>query len=194
MSLNDISLSPFVAASLYRSSLIANDSNETIVKAPSPETKPKKEPAKQKDSEEVIIEPAKADPTLPGWKHLGNNHKNILIVVNHSDVTHLPDEELGFLTSILSACKLDLGDVAIVNMNNYSEHNYKDFLDHFKSKTVLLFGYGPISFGLPVDFPHFQVQALNNCTFLSSPPLSERNTDSLFKSKLWVSLKRIFGL
>ena len=196
MSLNDISLSPFVTASLYRSSLIANDSNEPIVKAPSTESKPKKDAVKDtmKESVQEEKDQTPADPIAIGWKHLGSNNKNILIVVNHTDVTHLPDEELGFLTAILSACKLDLGDVSIINMNNYADHNYKDLISHFSSKIVLLFGYDPVSFGLPVDFPHYQVQALNNTTFLFSPALSERNADPLFKSKLWVCLKRIFGI
>lgn len=188
MSLNDISLSPFVAASLYRSSLIANDSNESIVKSPAPGIKEEK---KKKETED---DPIATDPIDTGWKHLGNNNKNILIVVNHTDVTHLPDEELGFLTAILSACKLNLGDVAIINMNNYSDKTHRDFISHFNSRIILLFGYDPLSFGLPIDFPHFQVQGLNNSTFLYSPAMSERNTDPLFKSKLWVCLKKIFGL
>ena len=43
------------------------------------------------------------------WKSLGNNQKNILIVVNYGNAVHLPDEELSFLTSMLAACKLSLG-------------------------------------------------------------------------------------
>jgi hypothetical protein len=183
MSLNDISLNPFIAASLYRSSLIESDSNEPIVKVPSAA-------AKKKEAEPVT---EKAEPaTEKAWKYLGDNKKNILLVVNHSGITHLPDDELGFVTAILSACKLDMGDVAIVNRNNYPEHGYKEFLKYFGSKTVLLFGISPADFDLPVDFPEFQVQSVNNTTFLYSPPLEERNNDKLFKSKLWVCLQKMF--
>lgn len=175
MSLNDIRLSPSLTAALYRSSLI-NDGNISL---------PAKEP---KETEEKIIE------QQPSWKQLGNNEKNILIVVSYNDTTHLPDEELSFLTNILSACKLTLGDVSIVNINNYSNHIYKDFTDHFKSRIILLFGVEPTSFGLPIDFPHFQVQSFSNLTFLYSPAMEERHQDQLFKSKLWVSLRRVFGI
>jgi hypothetical protein len=177
MSLNDISLSPFVTASLYRSSLIEDDQHEPIVKTPSISSK---------------AAPAIAA-TDTGWKHLGDNKKNILLVVNHTGITHLPDDELNFITAILSACKLDLGDVAIVNLNNYPAYSYKDFIGHFNSRNVLLFGMDPVSFGLPVDFPQFQVQSVAKTTFLYSPTLAEIKEDKLFKSKLWVCLQRIFG-
>jgi hypothetical protein len=174
MDLNNIELTPQLAASWYSFTLVDNFSNETIEK-PEPITR--------------VTETAE-----PAFKFLGSNGKNILLIVNYSDATHLPDEELTFLTSILTACKLDLGDVAIVNRNNYPDSFYKDYKDHFNSKIVLLFGIDPVSFGLPVDFPQFQVQSFANTTFLYSPPLEERKKDQLFKSKLWVCLKRIFSI
>jgi hypothetical protein len=171
MSLNDIRLTPSITAGLFRSSLIETDEYD-----PNREAVPKQSV------------PDKA------WKFLGNNGKKILVVVDYNGCTHLPDEELLFLTNILAACKLTLGDVAIVNMKNYPGHSYKEFIDHFSSNKVLLFGIGPLTFGLPISFPYFQVQAFSNCDFLYSPPLDERNNDPLFKSKLWVSLRRIFGI
>jgi hypothetical protein len=179
MSLNNITLNPFLAASLYRSTLIENDSNEPIVKIPS--------------AVPVETSTEKAGPaTEKAWKYLGDNKKNILLVVTHPGITHLPDDDLGFVTAILSACKLDMGDVAIVNMNNYPGYGYKEFAKYFGSRNVLLFGISPAEFDLPVDFPEFQVQSVNNTTFLYSPPLEERNNDKLFKSKLWVCLQKMF--
>lgn len=171
MGLNDIRLSPPVAAALYRSSLIDANTND-IVQNP-----------------ETVITAAE-----PVWEYLGNNKKNILFVVNYSNATYLPDEELSFLTNILTASKLDLGDVAIINLRNYPQKDYKDILNHFNSKTIFLFGIEPVDFGLPVDFPHFQVQSFANNTFLYTPALEERHSDKLFKSKLWVCLQRIFGI
>jgi hypothetical protein len=127
-------------------------------------------------------------------RSLGGNQKNILVVVNNSNVIYLPDEDLEFLTNILNACKLSLDDVAVVNTNNTPGEGYKEYLKNWSSKIVLLFGVDPVSFDLPVNFPEFQVQSLNNTTFLYSPALSECGTNKLLKSKLWVSLQRIFGL
>lgn len=167
--LNNIRLTPAIAAALYHHSLIDDEIHEVAEKKPA-------------------VIPVAGDE----WKFLGANQQNILIAVSHSGITHLPDEDLDLLSSILKACKLGLADVAIINAHNYPQHTYKEYLDQFNSKIVLLFGMDPVSFGLPVDFPHFQVQSFAKTTFLYSPPLAEY--DKLLKSKLWVSLKTIFKL
>ena len=177
MSLNDLPLSSSLIATLYSNSLISVDVEEPF-------------PQNKKPSIEQPIH----DADNSSWKSLGNNLNNVLIVVNYNKVVHLPDEELGFLTGMLTACKLSLDDVAIINANNYKTTNYKEILTHFKSKVVFLFGVAPADFGLPVNFPFFQVQPVSNATFLYTPALEQRNSDGLFKSRLWVSLRSIFRI
>jgi len=182
MSLNDLQLSPEIIARLYPSSLIITDTSEVV---PSPIPKPSVAEIQKKVSEDTVSS---------AWKSLGNNQQKILIVVNYADVVHLPDEELNFLTSMLSACKLSLDDVAIINHNSYKETGYKNILSHFQSSIVLLFGIDPLVFGLPVGFPPFQVQTVAGCKFLYSPSLEINRSNKLIKSKLWVSLRSIFGI
>ncbi len=182
MCLNNIKLPPSLVASLYSNVLI----DPTIIEDPSEVF-----PGKQAGSEKIT------DPELkqePDWKWLGSNQKGILAIVNHNTATHLPDEELDFLTNLLSACRLSIGDVAIINKENIIETNYKNILAQFNSRVVLLFGVDPIKFGLPVGFPFFQIQNVAGCTFLYSPALEEIQNDSLLKSKLWVSLRTIFKI
>lgn len=176
MGLNDIRLSSTLTAALYKNVLIDTDTNEAAEKHMPPATP---------------VATTEATGTL---KSLGNNQKNILVAVNYTGITHLPDEELNFLTNILAACKLDMGDIAIINIANTPGHSYKKYTGHFKSRIVLLFGIDPVSFGLPVDFPAFQVQPVAGCTFLYAPVLEECRQDNLLKSKLWVCLRRIFGI
>ena len=180
MALNDLNLSSSILVELYPTSLINPDENGIIQQPQS--IKP--------IAAEILQEP----PIKETLKYLGSNQKNILIVVDYDTAVHLPDEELNFLTTMLAACKLGLGDAAIVNLNNYKNTSYKEFLAEFKSKTVFLFGVEPSVFGLPVSFPYFQVQSVANCTFLYSPALEEQRKDALLKSKLWVSLRTIFGI
>lgn len=180
MSLNDLQLSPGLLSALYPSSLI--NPEEAVVAKPVEKTGNKAETPAQPVKDE------------PYWKYLGANNKNILIVVNYSDAVHMPDEELGFLTNMLTACKLSLADVAIINKNYYAERGYKEFLENFKSKIVLLFGLDPLAFGLPVGFPQFQIQSVANCMFLFSSSLEQTRNDALLKSKLWVSLRSIFAI
>jgi hypothetical protein len=195
MGLNDIKLSPTLTVALYGNLLVEDTAGKLsagreifteeyilMEEAEAPEPPP---PGKKKIAKE---------PTTGNLKSLGGNQKNILIVVKNDTVVHLPDEELEFLTNILKACQLSLDAVAIVNTNNAPDEGYKEYAKKFSSKIVLLFGIEPVSFDLPVNFPEFQVQSLNNTTFLYSPSLLECRTDKLLKSKLWVCLQRIFGL
>lgn len=168
MELNDIELPAIMIADLYKSSLI---------ELPEGKSKTKDQPQESNK-----------------WKFLGENNKNILIIVNSKEAVHLNNEQLNFLINLLSACKLSLGDVSIVNVNNYPNVNYKDLKDYFKSKIIFLFDVDPVSFGLPVSFPHFQVQLFSACTFLFMPSLNILKNDQVLKSKVWVCLRRIFGI
>jgi hypothetical protein len=175
MNLNEIELPAFVLANLYPN---------TLVTAPVTESRPA---TRDKPIEKIQTVPAPVS-------YLGNNRQQILLVVDHEDVQHIPDEELELLTGILTACKLGLEDIALVNRNNSPEQTYKDYNKQFKSRIVLLFETPPASIGLPMDFPHFQPQAFNGTTYLFSPSLPELGKDRILKSKLWVCLKKIFSL
>lgn len=181
MSLNDLQLPGIVVAKLYPDSLI--DSPSGTVATPYKEEVPA-----------IIRSVSIPASEVNEWKHLGTNHQNILVVVKYEQALHLPDDELDFLTRMLTACKLGIADVAIINHNNYVNITAKNILSHFKSQKVFLFGIEPAEFGLPVSFPHYQVQAVAGITYLHTPSLEERHTDSLLKSKLWVCLKQIFGV
>ncbi len=181
MDINHIKLPVSVIVDLYHSSLI--EGNEAVVNklTGNEQIQEDKEPDIKKDKN-------------TRWKSLGSNDKNILIVVNSNEAVHLPDNELIFLTGILSACKLSLADVAIVNRHNYQEASYKELTLFFLSKIVLLFDIEPAAFGLPMNFPNYQIQAFAGNSFLYSPSLKELENDRVEKSKLWVCLKRLFNL
>jgi hypothetical protein len=176
MGLNDIKLPASTIAGLYKSFLI--ETKETGTDVETREISTAKVPVL---SSEAIVA-------------LGNNQKNILIVVNYTDSVHLPDAELSFLTGILGACKLSMGDVAVINYYKHSTFSYKDLVSHFKTKNVFLFGVEPDAFGLPMSFPHFQSQIFSNSSFLFAPSLTELLDDKVLKSKLWVCLRRIFSV
>jgi len=128
------------------------------------------------------------------WKYLGEYKKNILLIVRYTDTTHLPDEQLNFLISVLGACRLDLGDIAILNIANAPSVLHRNIQGKFKSAVTILFGLTPGDLEMPVNFPEFQVQAFDNCTFLHTPVLEILETDKVLKSKLWVCLRKIFGV
>lgn len=126
-------------------------------------------------------------------KYLGNNQKNIVVIVSYPGVPFLPDGELSFLTNVLAACKLSLADIAIVNMEGFDISGLQDFIDR-EGRSILLFGVPPLSIGLPINFPAFQLQPFNQRTYVYAPALSEIESDKSLKAKLWTALKVLFGI
>lgn len=177
MALNDIQLNLPVLVGLYRNCLV--------------------EIADRQEAEDVFDDSSKIEKKEDSpkeWKFLGEFKKNILLIVRYSEATYLPDEQLNFLITILKACKISLGDVAVLNITNAPSVDYKDIQEKFKSSFTILLGLTPQEFEMPVNFPEFQVQLVNNCTFLHTPSLEKVETDEVLKSKLWVCLRRMFGV
>jgi hypothetical protein len=195
MSLNNINLPASAIAALYHESLV--DTGEIKHKAPATTAGVEKTTEPEPIAEKPLVLPKSPKPqtdTATTWKWLGENNKHILIVVSYTDVVHLPDQQLQFLTNILGACKLSLADVAIVNLTNQPHQQYKEIIAQFKSRIALLFDIEPASFGLPMNFPHYQIQPFASCSFLYAPTLTELEDDKVQKSKLWACLKRLFNL
>lgn len=165
MSLNDITLHPFTIKDLYKNTLV--------------EDTPK--PGTVKHSTDVLTV-------------LGNNKKRITLIVQSKDAIHLPDEALNFLLGILSACKLTMEDVAILNIEKNSHVTYQLIASELKAETILLFGVDVSQIGLPIQFPHYQVQHYNNQVYLCAPVLPVLQNDKAEKISLWNSLKKVFSI
>jgi hypothetical protein len=137
------------------------------------------------------------DPNQQVLKFLGNNLKKITMVVQHPENVYLPERHLEFLTKILGACKLNIGDVAIVNAASQNVDN-NILISNLQPKLVILFGVDPANIKLPLSFPQFKLQDFANCTYLYVPSLDGLNIESeeakLLKTKLWVCLKTIFDV
>ena len=87
-----------------------------------------------------------------------------------------------------------MADVAIVNLQNHPAANYSSLIQFFNSKYVLLFDVAPQEIDLPFNFPNFQIQKFDQCTYLSAPALNKIEPDKATKTQLWASLKNLFGL
>jgi hypothetical protein len=136
---------------------------------------------------------ARAVPENMQLKYLGNNRKNVIVVVSHASVPFLPDEELRFLTNVLAACKLSIADIGIINVHAMEQTNLQGLIEK-EAKNVLLFGVEPLATGLPINFPAFQLQGFNGRTYLQAPALSLIENDKALKTKLWTSLKTLLNI
>lgn len=127
-----------------------------------------------------------------GIAWLGNNEKNVAVLITNVNAAFLGDDELDLLTRMLGACKLTLSDVAIINIAREKELDHKSLNTHFKSQKALLFGVEPIAINLPFQIPHFQVQNFNDAQYLSSPDLTALLPDKDLRGKLWTGLQKMF--
>lgn len=129
-----------------------------------------------------------------GISFLGNNQKKITIVVNCETAIYLTDEELNFLMGILTACKLSMADVALVNLTKNPGVTYAAISGQLNAEKVFLFGPDVAVLELPLQFPHYQVQPFNNQVYLSAVSLKELQANKEEKMKLWNCLKKIFSI
>ncbi len=119
------------------------------------------------------------------------NDKDVFLLVNNVELPFLTDSQSDFLSGILSACKLNLKDVAIISLNKLTE---KESFQSFKASKIIAFGVQASAIGLPFSVPEFQVQLYNNQLYLFTPELGDIQNETVLKRKLWASLKEIFSI
>ena len=166
MSLDNIQLPAFLIQELYKNSLVKFESPGPVQKI------------EVKSSINI----------------LGNNRSKVIIVVENNEAAFLPDNQLNFLLGILSACKLTMEDVAIINIYINKAITYKAILLELKAEKIILFGVKPAQLNLPVEFPSYQIQQYNNQTYVTAAMLADIESDKTEKTKLWNCLKQIFAI
>lgn len=192
-------LPDFILADLFPSSLVLIDSHKDSKKEVL-------DTAENIGFEQNIVDGqddstlSKDEPTqknVPEKWFLGNNGKNITVLVNEHDAVYLSEKSLQFLTKILGACKLNMGDIAVVNIK-HSPASFELIKTALLPQTCILFDVKAQAISLPFTIPDYQIQKYGGCTFLMAPAISAIDGDSnearLAKTKLWVSLKTIFNL
>ncbi|HTE07654.1 MAG TPA: hypothetical protein VK628_02750 [Flavitalea sp.] len=125
-------------------------------------------------------------------KFLGGNASGILVLVNDPKHKFLGEEEMNLLVKMLDACKLNTGDVAILNTFNQT-HSLTGIVDQLRPVKILAFGPQP-----GIELAEFDIQEVNGIPVLQGPSLDTMAlaTDEAktAKIKLWNTLKSMFGI
>ena len=208
MTSEKIQLPDFVIASLYTDLLVLGTDVQTNQSKPEAITitelktvatvVPTTEKAVPKPK--TIAIPQSKEPVVldadKQW-YLGNNGKHIVVIIKETGVAFINDKHLQFLSNILNACKLNLGDIALINHSN-NPNSYTELKQKLQPKFVLVFDLETKEIKLPFAMPNYQVQSHDNCKFLFASSLTKMDGDSqeakTEKSKLWMSLKNMFQL
>jgi hypothetical protein len=124
------------------------------------------------------------------FKFLGGNERKILILVNDPENLHLGDSELAFLNNVLSACKLHLGDVALVNWAQNTQIDFQLLFDFFEPQLMLSFDVDIMNIA-PKKYELCKIKNID-CLFSSSLKNIAINTEE--KKSLWNTLKSYFKI
>lgn len=184
MSFENFQLPDFLLVDFYRDTLVELDNvNSAAQDITEPVTY------------EAPVKEAVSGPTP--LRFLGENKKNIAVLVHDEDAAFINNDDLQFLTNVLKACNLTIGDIAILNTNK-QQVSYGLLSDELQPSTVLLFDVDPLAINLPFSIPDFQVQVHAGCTYMKSPALGNINQASAdaraLKVSLWQNLQKIFGI
>ncbi|QEC67370.1 hypothetical protein FRZ67_08700 [Panacibacter ginsenosidivorans] len=177
----------FIIAGLYKDSLVlVEETTEQIIPA-------KKQVQNTNKSPNHEVTP----PPQPKKWFLGDNKKNITILLKDPDAVHINDEWLGTLSKLLAACKLNLADVAIVNLKE--NHSFADIKQQLQPQYVLMFDVSANDLSLPFSIPNYQLQQYGGCAFMTAPAVTlsaDKTTEAIKTEKrnLWEKLKVIFNV
>lgn len=167
MSLDNFQLPPHLLSELYKNSLVVLDD-------------------KQINTDSLKEE---------NFNYLGDNLKHILILVKDTESVHLNDPNLNFLTGILSACKLNIADVAILNMHRNTNTSLEKLLSYFNPNAIINFEFNLSQITvLQINDSKYEIHKINQTPFLNSSALHHVSNNVDEKKKLWGCLKTMFSI
>lgn len=130
------------------------------------------------------------DPSMPTAAKEKKAMRAVIVAAPSNDTIEKEAHEL--LNGILTACKLDNSNAAVLYTDKENATDLQFIKEHYVTSNIILFGIAPAAFGLPINFPLFQIQKVDNIQFVASPSLEEMIGDKSLKVKLWNCLKQIF--
>jgi hypothetical protein len=126
--------------------------------------------------------------TKTGYKYLGENNKYILIIVKEPEADFLKPTDLNFLLKVLTAKKLELDDVAIINTEKNESLNFDDLKDFFACNKIITFGIDPKSLQITTAVAN-KSSIFKNTPILGTWDLQKLQLDAKKKGIFWDELK-----
>ena len=122
------------------------------------------------------------------FKYLGENNKYILIIVKEPEADFLKPVDLTFLLKILSAKKLTLDDVAIINTEKNEALDFDHLKNFFACNKIITFGINPKSIQITTAVAN-KTSMFKNIAVLGTWDLPKLQSDEKKKSIFWDELK-----
>jgi len=186
MGLNDIQLPAQTVVDLYKNLLCEDDSAvpSAKLKVEEPTKLPKQEAINRNKATEQI-------------SFLGKNLMQLVILVDYDNEVYLPENQLNFIGNILKACKMNLADVAIVNVNKQTI-NIRELSRQLNPQNLVIFGIDTSSINFNRQLTSFDIITYDEMQVFTAPSLDQLNQEGeegkLLKSKLWLCMKKMLNL
>lgn len=186
-SFKNLILPDFVIAALYTAPLVQDGASAPVMRTTG-------EPVSDGMLPDMPVSKAEHSGSK-AYRYLGKNNRKVSVIARYPDDPYIPEEHLQFLVKILSACKLNLGDVAILN-DSVAPIEIDNLRKQLQPAYILMFDVEPTEIGLPISFPLMKPQNFDGAQLLCIPPiaamLQETDLAKGLKKQLWESLKQIF--
>lgn len=178
MSFENIQLTDDQLADLYGKQLVLVEKSDNAIK---PETKASKPT--------IAPDPVAAAAPLQGIT--GKNKKQFVWLVEEHYFPYLNDADFQFLGDVLTACKMNMEDIALVNVANNRNH-FDELLQQLQPKFIIASGVQVDA--LPIQPADYRVQEQEGYLICCTESLEAIRLDKSKKSKLWLALKQMLGL
>jgi hypothetical protein len=144
-------------------------------------------------SEQVVIPSTEQALKTVHYNYLGENNKYILILIDQPLKREIiAAKDLLLLEKTLAALKLELRDVAIVNLQQCEELHFKSLKEFFSCNKVLGFGIELAKIGIEKEVAINTVFRIEDCPFLLASALEELSNNQAQKVIWWSAMKSIF--
>jgi hypothetical protein len=125
------------------------------------------------------------------FKFLGNNKRNILILVN--DEENEVSDEMGreLLRKIVKSVNLSANDFALLNYAKYKGTGLQALQDYFSSTLIFAFGVSPAQLSLTISHPENVIVQEGTIRMIFSAELKTLDKNPAGKKALWGSLQNL---
>jgi len=149
-------------------------------------------PVIKQESVAPVIEPAA--PIVAQaieFKYLGNNKRNILILVNDEENEVSDDAGRELLRKIVKSVNLTANDFALLNYAKYKGTGFKQLHEHFSCTLVFAFGVTPAHLSMATAHPEHSIVLEGAVRMIFSAELKTLDQNPAGKKALWGSLQSL---
>lgn len=150
---------------------------------------PSLEKPTEKEKEVKEEKPTDSIPEKPDLNIKGDANSQIMILVFEETSEFLSASQEEFLKNILSAVKLNLNEVALINLAK-SATTITEIDEKLDKGTIMAFGL-PASLTLPGD-KKYEIQSTGSSQILLADSLQNIEADKSLKKALWTNLQQLF--